>query len=208
MGRFFYPEILIVGISCLSVVLAQINTPLYRRNSPNFNALNKTLGGTLARGVPLAEPCYSNYNGTATTPNSAQCSTVQTNYENELFIAQNFGGYDNTEWAICQANSQGCNLNFSNPTAPVPAGSVCYQGSVPTYYIPVRNVSDVQTALSFACNSRVPLVVKNTGHDFKGRSSGPNTLALWMYPYKPAITLTKGFIPEGCSSSAGMSDHT
>jgi hypothetical protein len=203
MVRLFVPERLVFGVSLLNVVFAHVTTPLHRRSSPNFNALNQTLGGTLGRGIPLAEPCYSNYNGTATTPNAAQCSTVQANYVNELFIAESFSGYENTNWGICQANAHGCNLNFSDPTAPVPAGSVCYQGSVPSYYIPVRNVSDVQAALSFAQTSGVPLVVKNSGHDYKGRSSGPNTLALWMYPYQPPITLTKNFVPDGCSSSAG-----
>jgi hypothetical protein len=171
--------------------------------APNYNALNQTLKGTLARGIPVAEPCYSSYSGSPVKPNPAQCSTVQAGYTDELFIAENFGGYENTNWGICQANGQGCNLNFSNPTAPTPAGSVCYQGSVPSYYIPVHNVSDVQAALLFAKASSVPLVIKNSGHDYRGRSSAPNSLALWMYPYKPAITLTHGFKPDGCPAPVG-----
>jgi hypothetical protein len=34
---------------------------------------------------------------------------------------------------------------------------------VPTYYIDVREVSDVQAGLKFASDTGVPLVVKNSG---------------------------------------------
>jgi hypothetical protein len=200
MGGFLRYERFILSFSLLTSALAHVAV---RRSSPNYNALNATLGGTLGVGIPLAEPCYSDYNGVATTINTAQCSNIQSNYENELFIAQNFGGYENSNWGICQTNAQGCNLNFSNPTMPVPVGSECYQGSVPSYYVPVSGVSDVQAALSFAQSSGVPLVVKNSGHDYKGRSSGPGTLALWMYPYQPAINLTQEFTPQGCSAPVG-----
>jgi hypothetical protein len=171
--------------------------------APNYAALNTTLGGTLQKGVPLAEPCYSNYAGTKVTPNAAQCSTVETNYEQELFIEQNFGGYENANWASCQSNGQSCALNFSNPEQPLASSSVCYQGSVPSYYIPVSKVSDVQAGIAFASGSGVPLVVKGSGHDYKGRSSGPGSLALWMFTYKPAITLTRGFVPDGCKAAVG-----
>jgi hypothetical protein len=169
----------------------------------DFDALNKTLGGSLQIGRPLAAPCFSNYDGTSVTPDSAECSIVQSGYTNETFIAQHFGGYQNVNWASCQSRAQECAFNFSSPTASIPTTSECYQGSVPNYYVPVQKVEDVQAVLSFVSKTGVPLVIKNTGHDFKGRSSGPGSIALWTYPYKPAITLTKDFIPEGCSAPVG-----
>ncbi|KAL9080968.1 MAG: hypothetical protein Q9157_000378 [Trypethelium eluteriae] len=75
--------------------------------------------------------------------------------------------------------------------------------TVPNYYIEVTQVSDVQAALAFAQKTGVPLVVKNSGHDYKGRSSAPNSLALWTHTYQPAISLKTDFTPEGCSASAG-----
>jgi hypothetical protein len=168
-----------------------------------FETLNNTLGGKLGIGQPLAEPCYSNYNGTTVNPNSAQCSAVQAQYKNETFIAQHFGGYQNAQWGECQALGQGCALDYESPTSPVPATSNCVQGSVPNYYIPVSSVADVQAGLAFVTKAGIPLVIKNSGHDFKGRSSAPGSLALWTYPYKPSITLTKNFTAEGCSSPSG-----
>jgi hypothetical protein len=49
----------------------------------------------------------------------------------------------------------------------------------------------------------VPLTIKNTGHDYKGRSSAPNTLALWTHNVQPTPQLVKGFIPDGCSQPVG-----
>lgn len=46
-------------------------------------------------------------------------------------------------------------------------------------------------------------MVKNSGHDYNGRSAGVGALALWVRNYTPAPTLEKNFIPEGCSQSAG-----
>ena len=80
----------------------------------------------------------------------------------------------------------------------------CYQGSVPSYYIEVISVTDVQAALAFANATKVPLIIKNTGHDYKGRSSAPNSLALWTHTYQPAIRLETTFTPEGCPTSSGV----
>ncbi|KAK3045560.1 hypothetical protein LTS18_013701, partial [Coniosporium uncinatum] len=110
-----------------------------------------------------------------------------------------------TNWASCQATAQECTLDYnlpSNPAYYTPPAS-CYQGSVASYYINVAQVSDVQAALKFSNDTGVPLVIKNSGHDYKGRSSAPNALALWTHNLTPPITLTKGFTPEGCSSPAG-----
>lgn len=82
--------------------------------------------------------------------------------------------------------------------AVTPTTGTCYQGyirpintitypvlantprsSVPNYAINVQTVSDVQNGVAFAQANNIPLVIKNTGHDYKGRSSAPNSLALW-----------------------------
>jgi hypothetical protein len=167
----------------------------------DFASLNKTLGGTLGFGVPLAEPCFGTYNGQTLAPNLVQCLALESEYTNETFIAEHFGGYQNVNWGTCQAKGSGCALEST--FASYPWSKTCYQGSVPTYYVPVRRVEDVQAVLQFVRKTKVPLVIKNSGHDFKGRSSGPGSLGLWTYTYKPDITLTKDFVPEGCPGPVG-----
>lgn len=83
-------------------------------------------------------------------------------------------------WGACQATGQGCSLNyFLTPDLISPVTKICYQGSVPSKYIDVRNVSDIQNGVRFANQNNLRLVIKNTGHDYKGRSSAPDSFALW-----------------------------
>ncbi|GAM91388.1 hypothetical protein ANO11243_094380 [Dothideomycetidae sp. 11243] len=77
------------------------------------------------------------------------------------------------------------------------------QGNIPSYYIDVSSVSDVQQAFEFATKWKVPIVVKNSGHDYKGRSAGVNSLALWVHHYTPEKTFDKAFVPDGCSKPVG-----
>lgn len=96
-------------------------------------------------------------------------------------------------------------MNFdlpSDPTVYAP-GQACYQGSISPYYIEVHTVSDIQAGLKFSENTGIPLSIKNTGHDYKGRSSAPNSLALWTHNVLPKIQLTEGFFPDGCSGPVG-----
>ena len=48
------------------------------------------------------------------------------------------------------------------------------------FQLDVRNSSDVQSAYAFSLATGVHLSIKNSGHDYKGRSSGRDTLALWV----------------------------
>jgi FAD/FMN-containing dehydrogenase len=74
---------------------------------------------------------------------------------------------------------------------------------VADYYVDVRVPSDVQEALKFANQYGIQVVIKNTGHDYLGRSTAPHALALWTHNYQPPITLTQQFTPEGCSAAVG-----
>jgi hypothetical protein len=50
----------------------------------------------------------------------------------------------------------------------------------PFLQIDVRDASDVQKAFAFSLATGVRLSIKNSGHDYKGRSSGCDTLSLWV----------------------------
>lgn len=45
-------------------------------------------------------------------------------------------------------------------------------------------VAQIQLAVNFARNLNLRLVVKNTGHDFNGRSSGAGALSIWTHHLK------------------------
>jgi hypothetical protein len=110
-----------------------------------------------------------------------------------------------SNWGACQRTARACNLDYNDPSdaSYFSPPAECYQGSVPNYYINVANVSNIQAALAFAEKTGVPLVTKNSGHDYKGRSSGPGSLAIWTKNVNPEPVLVEKFVPEGCSEAVG-----
>ena len=59
-------------------------------------------------------------------------------------------------------------------------GANCTLGRMPSYVVKATNVAQIQLAVNFARNLNLRLIVKNKGHDYKGRANGRNTLALWV----------------------------
>lgn len=60
----------------------------------------------------------------------------------------------------------------------------CTLGGYPSYAINVSTVSQIQLGVNFARNSNIRLVIKNTGHDFSGKSGGAGALSLWTHNLK------------------------
>ncbi|KAF8147579.1 FAD-binding domain-containing protein [Crassisporium funariophilum] len=198
----------------LTAILASAQTADISQNkgptAQDWANLNATVGGRLAPGIPWPEPCFSSFNGNAVTPNQAQCTFVQQNFfNNHLNRSQVFGGFSATQYESCMSTGDQCELDWTNPTNPLAFAppSTCKQGSIPNFFIDVKNQNDVIAAFKFSKSTGVPLVIKNTGHDFKGRSSGPGTLALWMHNMKYINKVPK-FVPEGCSRTPGQSAIT
>ncbi|TGO43170.1 hypothetical protein BHYA_0003g01240 [Botrytis hyacinthi] len=56
--------------------------------------------------------------------------------------------------------------------------SICALGNLASYALNISLASDVTTSLKFAREYSIRLTIKNTGHDFFGRSTGAGSLAL------------------------------
>ncbi|KAK7521616.1 isoamyl alcohol oxidase [Phyllosticta citriasiana] len=148
----------------------------------DWDTLNKTVEGRLFRSYPLAKPCFSTYDGAASPPDRALCDLVIKGWKSDLALVTQYAGFMNK-------NASSCDLDFINPNDPANFAPPrdCHQGSVSPYYIDVRKVSDIQAAFSFSRNTKTILSLKNTCHDYKGRSSAPNSLALWLTNLKPPM---------------------
>ncbi|CAA7271039.1 unnamed protein product [Cyclocybe aegerita] len=171
-------------------------------NSPAWKAFNSTVGGRLALGIPWPKPCFSVYNNASVTPDPDQCAFVQQNYFNvHKPRADAFGGYSALQFEACMSTGDECMLDWTNPTnrAAFTLPQTCDQGSVPPLYVDVKDENDVIATLNFVRRAGVNLVIKNTGHDFKGRSSAPDSLALWMHHLK-SMTFVPKFVPEKCTA--------
>lgn len=168
--------------------------PILKVTAADWHALNTSVEGRLDVLRPLSEPCYLRYDADGQTrshaPNLEACLAAQDNRRNVDFISSQPAGYHDPYYGTCMAEGHGCPLDTlpSNGTMR-PLAATCYQGRVPDYYIDVRKVSDIQMGMKFAEMHNIPLVVKNTGHDYRGRSAGAHSLALW-YASFPAFRET------------------
>ncbi|KAI1381995.1 FAD-binding domain-containing protein [Hypoxylon crocopeplum] len=170
-------------------------------------ALNASVGGRLHSTSPFALPCFSIYNNNTVTSNTSAsaCSLVRENYRTNSFHADTPGGYMYLQDEMCLGEPlDQCVLD--NTVDPVPAplpGASCNQGSVPSYYLEVRHISDIIKAFDFSSRYAVPLVIKNSGHDFMTRSSQKGSLALWVHSLN-GLAYRENFVPEGCTKASNV----
>ncbi|KAJ6592849.1 hypothetical protein B0H19DRAFT_1088632 [Mycena capillaripes] len=176
-------------LALLAGAQAEDQAPFTNTPTDIWAALSTRVGGRVFTATPFAQPCFTN-------ASSPQCASVQELYQNEKVRTSQAGGYTWGQWETCQDTGEQCLLDFAVPTdsAATAAPNTCELGSIPDQFIDVRGPDDVIAAFEFANETGIPLVVKNTGHDFKGRSSGRGSLALWI-SYDPA------FVAEGCTDA-------
>ncbi|OCK96418.1 FAD-binding domain-containing protein [Cenococcum geophilum 1.58] len=168
-----------------------------------WQSLNATINGHLHRGTPLSLPCFSTYNGHSVQRDAVACVAIQTNYTLNTFRSPQFGAFMNGQGEICLSNATDqCLLDNTNPNNPIAYTNVsCNQGSVSPYYVEIHSAADVLATFSFAKRTGIRLSVKNSGHDYMGRSSQRGSLALWTRKLTN-LSYSSSFVPAGCSANA------
>ncbi|CAE6399460.1 unnamed protein product [Rhizoctonia solani] len=147
-----------------------------------WSALNWSVNGQLVAPRPPGWVCHDpNYDETA-------CNNVKTDWNNSFWRTDQPGAMMNIFW-----DSPECNIG-------TPRNVICEQGFVPVYSVDARNENHVSEAVKFAGQHNLKLVVKNTGHDFFGRSSGEGSFSIWTHHLK-GINFTDSFISAGCSGN-------
>ena len=88
-------------------------------------------------------------------------------------------------------NDNGALMNplYYGMTCPIPtsgdsANGTCTQGGYSEYAVKVDNVAQIQLAVNLARNLNLRLAVRNTGHDYNGRSVGKGALGIWTHGLK------------------------
>ncbi|KAK7051653.1 hypothetical protein VNI00_004632 [Paramarasmius palmivorus] len=79
-------------------------------------------------------------------------------------------------------------------------GAPCEQGSIPPVGVDARSVGDIQAAVRFAAKHNLRLVIKNTGHDYLGRSAAPDSFMIWTHNLKNLV-YDEAFIPANSNST-------
>lgn len=83
-----------------------------------------------------------------------------------------------------------------------PRAEPCGQGRISEYSVVVESPEHIQQAVQFAQDNNLRLAIRNTGHDFLGRSSAPDSLQIFTHRLKD-ITIVDDFVPEGGDESEG-----
>ncbi|KAG8946326.1 hypothetical protein FRC03_001424 [Tulasnella sp. 419] len=145
-----------------------------------WQQFNASIDGQLVAVLPPAAPCHApNYN-------DAACSTARSNWVNSFWRADQPGAYETPYW------ERGLNGTCFIGT---PVDQPCDQGLVPVLAASANNADHVQKSVQFAKKHRLSVVVKNTGHDYLGRSTGAGSFMIWTHKLK-GIEFSDAFTPS------------
>ncbi|KAE9378306.1 FAD/FMN-containing isoamyl alcohol oxidase-like protein MreA, partial [Stipitochalara longipes BDJ] len=131
-----------------------------------WNRLNITVRGRLIATVPAAHVCHDpNYNETASSILKTEWDTVQAHI------------FTPGEIMAPYFQNQSCD--------PFTAELMqCMWGNYVSYSINVTSFEDVKAGIKFSNDKNIRLVIKNTGNDYLGKSTGKGGLALWTHNLK------------------------
>lgn len=138
-------------------------------NPAEWAAFNKTVNGRLIATIPIASVCHQN---SLVPYNAAKCQQLQDNWllpethytTSSSIMAQFFANFS------CDP--------FTPPTAQ------CVLGTYVQYAVRAATLDDYKKTMAFATARNIRFVIRNTGHDYFGKSTGAGALALWTHHLK------------------------
>ncbi|KXH56739.1 FAD binding domain-containing protein [Colletotrichum salicis] len=128
-----------------------------------WDALNTTVGGNLIATVPLGAPCHDPVYDAAT------CATLQSEWQD----AEIHMGSSSSIMAPFFAN-QSC-----DPFQP--QSRACVLGNYVVYAVDAKTPEHIAATISFAAENNIRFIIRNTGHDYLGRSTGAGALSVWTH---------------------------
>ncbi|KAL5591816.1 hypothetical protein FOVSG1_010705 [Fusarium oxysporum f. sp. vasinfectum] len=134
-----------------------------------WDALNHTVGGGLIRSTPVASSCYKDSNFAS----AFSCKNVTESW----FLS---------EFHALQPESIGYSYWANNSCVPpndhgYRSGQSCKIGGLPQYVLEATSAAQIATAMKWASSRNIRIVIKGTGHDLNGRSSGAYSLSIWTH---------------------------
>ncbi|KAK4157505.1 putative isoamyl alcohol oxidase [Chaetomidium leptoderma] len=135
-------------------------------SSRDWSSLNQTVGGRLIATVPLAQACHDpNYN-------PVRCQALRDGWQNPATHMDDSASVMAPFFA-----NQSCDP-FTSQSKP------CTLGNYVAYAVEVESAADVAATIKFAKNNNIRFVIRNTGHDYNGRSTGAGALSVWTHRMK------------------------
>lgn len=156
-----------------------------------WSVFNHSINGALKATVPWASKCYS----VQSSQDKADCDAVAAGYMDGTSRSQQYGAMEFLDWESC--GSENCHLDSFKPASPV--DGTCALGRLSAYHVDARTPDAIIAALTFAQKHNIRISIKNTGHDYFGRSGAPNSLAIWTHHMKDT-KYYKTFQPKNCKT--------
>ncbi|KAL1862721.1 hypothetical protein Daus18300_008365 [Diaporthe australafricana] len=136
-----------------------------------WSSLNATVGGRLIATVPLGFPCHDPHY------DEEECAYLR---EQWLYAGIHYNS-SSSVMAPFFAN-QSCDPWTARERP-------CELGAYVRYAVNATGADHIAAAVSFARAQNVRLVIRNTGHDYLGRSTGAGALAVWTHHLKDITPL-------------------
>ncbi|RDW88377.1 hypothetical protein BP6252_00409 [Coleophoma cylindrospora] len=136
-----------------------------------WSTLNSTVGGRLVATVELGRACHDPYY------NATECAYLQSEWQYPEIHMES----SSSVMAPFFAN-QSC-----DPFQP--ESRACLIGNYVNYAVNVSSAADISAAVEFAQANNIRFVIRNTGHDYLGKSTGAGALSVWTHYLKDTAVL-------------------
>ncbi|PSN61576.1 FAD/FMN-containing isoamyl alcohol oxidase-like protein MreA [Corynespora cassiicola Philippines] len=158
-------------------------------------SLNTTVQGTLNAALPPGAPCYNRVENLSLDVRDPEaCAEVQANWQSEQWL---------TDHPIASLFP----LYTNNTCLPTDnANATCTSGFYGNYVILATTKSHIKAGIDFAREHNLRLVIRNTGHDFMGRSTGFGSLIINTHSFKEVKFVTNYEGPGEWTGNAAFVD--
>lgn len=157
-----------------------------------WSQFNKTLDGKLIATVPVGAVCHDSKFGPY---DAVRCAALRESW----LLSSTHYSTTSSPMAAFFANAS-CDP-FTAPSDP------CEIGAHVHYAVNATSPDDYQRTLQFARAKNIRLVVRSTGHDYMGKSTGAGALALWTQHNKDIQVLdykSKQYTGKALRVAAGV----
>ncbi|KAH8700027.1 hypothetical protein GQ44DRAFT_718088 [Phaeosphaeriaceae sp. PMI808] len=140
----------------------------------DWAAFNNTVGGRLIATISIGAPCHRTFSDAAnfSTYDQTECDALRNVWffpETHLTSSSSPMGYP--------FSGNSCDP-WLTPDTP------CSLGGHVVYSVNATGANDFQKTIQFAERNNIRLVIRNTGHDYLGKSTGAHALAIWTHYMK------------------------
>ncbi|KAH6626607.1 hypothetical protein B0J18DRAFT_365261 [Chaetomium sp. MPI-SDFR-AT-0129] len=161
-------------------------------NNGQWQKLNNTVNGNLRINIPPGAPCYNTFKGPlgdVRTYNKPECDRVTANFADEQFQIE--------------LPAAGLWTYFTNDTCrpTTTPTDTCTLGYYPVLVIKAKTTAHIQAGVKFARDNNLRLIIRNTGHDFLGRSVGWGALVINTHSFQDIKVSNSYSGPSGYKGS-------